>query len=299
MSANISFNPFVQTVAEGSFNVQSGGYIQGMAMPDPSSRYRLRGGVLASSETIPMWGGVAISETTSPFTGGAAGGETGGNITRATNADVGTAGSLTGFSVFDQDYAMVNTPQSPVPMAGSGQLVNFYPLGSMARIAVVCDSVLAAALEDAIVTTPVTWDFDAQMLIPIVTTKTISSGTYNTTTGVIVLTMSAPITEFGAGPAAVLSGLTGTGAFATLDGTWIMTIVSGSTITLQGPVGAGAATITGGSLDLFNNDPIPVSVLNINIGNSMTVEYDSATGFATWNRSGTTAIIQLTGPLAP
>jgi len=298
MTANLSFNPFIQTVAEGSFNVQSMGYIQGMAMPDPSARYRLRGGVLASTETIPMWGGVAISETTSPFTGGAAGGETGGNITRATNAtSSGTAGSITGFSVFDQDYAMVNSPQSPVPMAGSGQLVNFYPLGSMARIAVACDSVLASALEDQIITTPVAWDYDAQMLIPVISTKTISSGTYNNTTGEIVLTMSAPITEFGAGPAATLSSLTGTGAFASLDGTWIMTGVSGSTITLQGPVGVGASTITAGSLDLDSAAPIPVTVLNINSGNSMTVEYDSATGFATWNRSGTVAIIQLTGQL--
>ena len=34
-----------------------------------------------------------------------------------------------------------------------------------------------------------------------------------------------------------------------------------------------------------------VKVLSVEVGNSMTVSYDPVTGFATWNRSGTTAII--------
>ena len=32
-------------------------------------------------------------------------------------------------------------------------------------------------------------------------------------------------------------------------------------------------------------------VLDVLVGNSMTVNYNSVTGFATWNRSGTIAII--------
>jgi hypothetical protein len=241
-----------------------------------------------------MWGGVGISETANPVTGGPVGGETGGNITRATNyANDGTAKSLTGFSVFDQDYAMINTPQSPVPLQGSGGLVNFYRFGSNARIVVECDEVLASALEGAIINTPVAWDFVNQRLIPKITTKTISSGTYDNTTGEVVLTMSAPITEFGAGDAIVISGLTGTGAFAGLDGTFTAETVSGSTVTYNAGAGVGASTITGGSLALASSTAIPVKVLQVNIDNSMVVSYDSVTGFATWNRSGTTAVIQI------
>lgn len=293
MGANIAFNPYVQSNAADTFSVQSSGYIVGTALPDPSARYRLAGGVLGANETLPMWGGVGISETANPVSGGPAGGELGGNITRATGFTGGTAGDLTGFSVFDQNYAAINTPQSPVPMTGSGGLVNFYRFGSNARIVVAIDSVLAADAQGAIITQPVAWDFVNQRLIPIVSTLTITSGTYVDGTGVITLTMSAPVTEFGAGDAVVLSGLTGTGAFASLDGTWTATSVSASTIVLDGPAGVGASTITGGSADLAGSDPIPVKILQVNVGNSMTVSYDADTGFATWNRSGDTAVIQI------
>ena len=38
----------------------------------------------------------------------------------------GTAGSLTGFSVFDQAYGMINSPQSPVQLAATYMQVNFF-----------------------------------------------------------------------------------------------------------------------------------------------------------------------------
>jgi len=56
----------------------------------------------------------------------------GGNVGRATALTGSKA--LTGFSAFDQDYAMINTPQSPVPTSASFGQVNFYRLGSNARI---------------------------------------------------------------------------------------------------------------------------------------------------------------------
>jgi|SRR5580765_441513 len=295
MTANITFNPLLTTTALGSFNVQSMGYIQGQAMDDPSARYRLAGGVLASTETLPMWGGVGISETTSPVSGGPAGGETGGNITRATNLTTDhTTGALTGFSVFDQNYAMINTPQSPVPLAATGQMVNFYRLGSRARIAVACDPVLAD-LEGLIITQQVAWDFVNQLLIPFVGTLTISSGTYVSGTGVVTLTMSAPIV-FGPGDAVVVSSLTGTGAFASLNGTFTaLAGTTGSTVVYNAGAGLGAAAITGGSLTLGSGASValPCKILNVNIGNSMTVVYAAGTGFATWNRSGSCALIQI------
>jgi len=297
MNANVTINPFLTTNGAGSFNVQTRGYIQGQAMDDPSARYRLAGGVLAAAETKPMWGGVGISETTSPVTGGPAGGETGGNISRATTLTAG-AGGLTGFSVFDQAHAMINTPQSPVPLAASGGQVNFYRLGSQARLAVAMDQALVSQ-EGSVINLPssFSWDFVNQRLIPFLGTLTISSGTYVSGTGLVTLTMSAPVT-FNAGDAIIVSGLTGTGAFASLNGTFTALSATGTTVTYNAGSGFGAATITGGSLTLGSGASSDlatkgVKVLNINIGNSMTVVFDPVTGFATWNRTGSAALIQL------
>jgi len=284
MSAQVSFNPVLTTTASGSFNVTSDGYIQGTAQNDPAVRYQLAGGTLATSETKPMWGGVGISENVPA-------GSLGGSIVRATSLTQTSNGGLNGFSVFDQDNAMTTTPQSPVPLAGSSMMVNYYRLGSNARIAVAADPALASHIGST-VGAQVSWDFVNQILVPYLGTLTVSSGTYNNTTGVVVLTMSAPVT-FSAGDAIVVSALTGTGAYASLDGTFTALSVSGSTVTYNAGAGLGAATITGGSLTLGSgaSSALPVKVLDINVGNSMTVSYDPTTGFATWNRSGTTAVI--------
>ncbi len=95
----------------------------------------------------------------------------------------------------------------------------------------------------------------------------------------------------------ILSTLTGTGAVASLNGTWtILTVTSGgSTMTLQGPVAAGAATISGGNATLGSgaNAPLNVSVLEVKSVNCETVVFNAATGFATWNYNGAIAVIQL------
>jgi hypothetical protein len=290
MSAQVSFNPVLTTNAQGSFGVTTDGYIQGTALNDPAVRNELAGGYLGDSETIPMWGGVGISEVI-PGASGTPNSALGGGIVRASTLSAATAGQLTGFSVFDQNSAAINTPQSPVPLLGSRQLVNFYRLGTNARIAVKADPSLASILGDPI-TQHVSWDFVNQLLVPYIGTLTISSGTYNSTTGLVTLTMSAAV-AFSAGDAIVVSSLTGTGAYAALDGTFTALSASGTTVTYNAGAGHGAATITGGSLTLGSgaSSALPVKVLDLNIGNSMTVSYDPATGFATWDRSGNAAII--------
>jgi hypothetical protein len=76
----------------------------------------------------------------------------------------------------------------------------------------------------------------------------ITSGTYNSGTGVVTLTMSATI-KFGPGGNIIVSGLTGTGAFASLNGTFTpIATTSGTTVTYNAGAGLGASTITGGSL---------------------------------------------------
>lgn len=161
------FNPYVQTSAAGMFNIESDGYIVGAAMPDPSSRNWLAGGWLAATETLPMFGGVAISENIPQERPPVSRPDTalGGACIRATaNTATFAAGSITGFSVFDQNYAMVNTPQSPCPSVQAGGLVNFYRLGSQARVALAIDPTLIS-LEGAIITQQVSWDVANQKII--------------------------------------------------------------------------------------------------------------------------------------
>jgi len=295
MAATITFNPLLTSTAPGSFNVTSEGYIQGTALNDPAVRNQLSGGYLSNAATLPIWGGVAVS-TAIPTPGGSATlpqANYGQQVSRATNITSGAALSLTGFSVFDQDHAMIITPQSPVPMAAAGMSVFFYEMGSRARIAVQCDPVLAS-LESQVITSQVSWDWNNQLLIPYLGAQTITSGTYTSATGVVILTMAAA-QSFSAGDSIVLSGLTGTGAYASLNGTWTATAVAGNQVTFTATAGLGAATITGGSLALGSgaSTAIPVRVLDFNFGNSMTVSYNATTTFATWNRSGNCAIIEI------
>jgi hypothetical protein len=158
----ISIDPQKTTNAAGTFGVTWDGLMQGVAMPSPNAMFDLAGGYVASTETNPMYGGIAIGENI-PLNPGAPpttpAPELGGSIVRAAN----TAG-ITGFTVFDQDYAMINSPQSPVPLAGVGMQVNFYRLGSGARIVVAIDPALVN-LYGQLITTQVTWDFVNQRII--------------------------------------------------------------------------------------------------------------------------------------
>lgn len=294
MTTNISFNPYVQTAGNGGlFNVSADGLRQGTAYPDPATRYALRGGILASSETLPMWGGVGVYMDVPNGTVGDPNVSLGLTMGRAVSL-TDTSKPLAGFSVFDQAYGMVTSPQSPVPLIGSYGQVMAYALGSRARIAVACDPTLVS-LWGGPIGAQVSWDFTNQLLVPYIGTLTVSSGTYVSGTGVITLTMSAAIT-FGPGDSVTLSSLTGTGAYASLDGTWTaLAGTTGTTVVLQGPVGAGAATITGGSATVGGaaSQALPVKVLQVLSSNCETVSYSATTGFATWNYNGACAVIQI------
>jgi hypothetical protein len=149
MTAQVSFNPLLTTNALGSFSVKSEGYVQGTALDDPAIRNSLAGGVVANSETYPMWGGIAISEDIPTATTGTLGGL----ISRAT-----ALANITGFTVFNQAHAGLTSPQSPVPLYPSGASINFFRLGSGARIAL---QILAAlvSLEGGLITQQVSWDY--------------------------------------------------------------------------------------------------------------------------------------------
>jgi hypothetical protein len=172
----ISINPVITTNAAGTFSISLDGFIQGFAQDDPAVRYQLTGGQLASGETLPMFGGVPIHEnfpslvptpplvtTIDPALGLL--------ISRATAGAPAAggpvaAGVMTGVSVFNQNHAMINSPQSPVPQADIGMLVNYYRFGSRARIAFAMDPAFNPATPPAS-TGPapaLTWDVANQRI---------------------------------------------------------------------------------------------------------------------------------------
>lgn len=153
--SSIPFNPNATTVASGLFLVSAEGSYPGIYVDDPGTRWQLAGGVLASSETVPMWGGVGICESIP--TGGFS--QLGSQITRAADA-----AHLTGFSVFNQNGAALSSPQSTVPLTLTGGQVNFFRFGSGARIWLPIDPALVS-LDGGLVTQAVEWDYTNQKII--------------------------------------------------------------------------------------------------------------------------------------
>lgn len=152
---SVAFNPNATTNAAGLFLTQATGLYGGTYIESPETFYKLAGGVLASSETLPMWGGIAIEETIP--TGGFD--VRGSQVTRAADQ-----AHLTGFSVFNQNGAAINSPQSPVPVTLSGGQVNLFRLGSGAMLALPIDPALIS-LDGGIITPQVSWDYMAQRIV--------------------------------------------------------------------------------------------------------------------------------------
>jgi hypothetical protein len=154
----MTFNPNIVTNATGGFSVETTGYIAGYALDDPHIRNELRGGPLAATETMTMWGGIPVSVHIQPVTPE---GEhsLGPKVLRAT-----TAAQILGWSVFNQDHSMINSPQSPVPQADVGMMVSYYLRGTRARIVVPCDPAIVGVVGQPL-NTPVSWDFVNNRLV--------------------------------------------------------------------------------------------------------------------------------------
>lgn len=299
-TANISINPVITTNAPGSFSVDSVGLIQGTAYNDPSARNYLAGGVLDQAETVPMWGGIGISEYVPPGSGTKPASTTlGGAIRRATNISAtGAALSLTGFSVFDQDHSMISTPQSPVPLAGTGMSVHFYRLGSNARVAVACDPILIDT-ENNPITQQLSWDFSDQLLVqysPAFAATTITGATWaGTSGGQTTFTVGTDLTaDLNAGDSITVSGVVSTGGTGVgYNGRFNVVSVTSTTVVVTQLSASSPGTYSSGGTITAGGGALPVRILEVDAGNSMTVNYDPSTGFATWNRNGSAAIILL------
>lgn len=301
--ANFPFNPLPTVVGAGSFNVTTTGYIQGCAMDDPSARQRLRGGTVLSSLGTPMWGGCGITDTVPGTTPNPVLGPVVSFASSVGPATTGqqAAGILTGFSVFDQNPSMIMSPQNPVPLAVQGAQINYYPLGSNARIPVQIDP--SVDLEGFSTRSLVSWDFNLQRLVPYVAgyaanvftiqTRALVSGVYvatGTTTSPHGLVAGDDFVVSGSVPTAYNGSWTAAAGTAGSTIVWSLgTAVDPGAVTTLGEIAAGGGAVgpgvTGGGI-------LPVTILDIQIGNSMVVNLNSS-GYYVWNRSGSTALLQI------
>lgn len=104
----------------------------------------------------------------------------------------------------------------------------------------------------------------SKTLAPNAQTLNVSSGSYNSTSGLVTLTLSAAAT-FPAGSSITVWGTTGTGAFASLNGTFTAASVSGTTLTYQAQAGLSATTITGGGFSGGNRGSLTIKGAGSNL----------------------------------
>lgn len=295
MTANLAFNPFSTTNAGGFFSTNTDGMVQGVAMDDPTVRNRLAGGVVAATETLPMWGGIAICEnvpTNSNFV-------LGGNIVRATS--VSSTIPITGFTVYNQGHAGQTTPQNTAPVFLSNQTVNFYRLGSGARIAVQCDPSLVS-LDGTPISSNVSWDFNNQVLQPYdASTATVSvtslTASYSAGVWTFAVVAAAASVVGAVGDFINLSGVTGTGA-SLINGNQQVTAftdnqhfsfqIAGGSSTFSSGAQSGTIVLNEGTVALAG-----VKVLGVQPSGCMVVSYNAATGVASWSNNGSCALIQI------
>ncbi|MGX5055999.1 hypothetical protein ACWKX9_20395 [Enterobacter asburiae] len=290
MSSALTVNPMLTTNAGGTFYVKSDGLIQGVALDDPAARYALASGTLSSSEIKPLWGGVAINE----LVPGVSSAPRGTTIKRAT-----TLAEMVGIAVFNQAHNGLTTPQSPVPQFLSNMSVSFYRFGSGMRVPVkASDAIITQGSAGISVNHPVVWNFASDCLDVFTTVAadvdttgitwtapTPAAAGYATATTASAhgLAVGAYVAITGAVPAAYNGTVQVLSVPSSTTFTFTPVSVPTGNATTQGTVGAAAQA------DVV----LPVKIIEMQKGNSKTVSYDPATGFATWNDSGNAALILL------
>ena len=292
-------NPFAPNYAPGFFGITTLGYKQGDVQPDVATRWQLSSGNLAITETLPMWGGIAIidyvpaaiNSVTNKL--GTASQPASGNIGLVARATL--TSQITGFSTNDNSFAAVQTTQSPVPLIAPGNGVNFYRLGSNARLMVAIDTVLAASLNAGTspINTQVSWDFTGEQLVqyaPFVALNAITAMSWASTSGGTVTATTTSAHGLVPGSRVPLAGFVPdayNGDVTAIAGT------TGSTLKYLLPAASTPGTVTTLGTILAEGGALPVKVLAVNVGNSLVVAYNQVTGVATWNTSGSVAVIQL------
>lgn len=153
----ITFNPLPTTSFNGSFTAATIGHVAGSLWPNASARNFLRTGFVAASVTGLIYGGVGVTVTTQAANAPLLGPQ----LTLAT-----AIGNLTGFAVWDQSAAGIQTPQSTVPLFSPGMGISFVEFGLGQAIALPMSAANAANLLGVGDNTQLTWDFTNQVLLP-------------------------------------------------------------------------------------------------------------------------------------
>lgn len=302
MTAVIGFDPYTTTNAAGLFTAVSDGFVQGAAQDDPAYRDWLMGGILATTETLPMWAGVGIyinqlvnqiplANDSSPL---------GYTVGRATNVTVGATAQLAGFSVSNQSYASPITTNNSVQLSASGGPVNFFQLGSHARIPVAVDPTLIAAIANGSILQQVSWDYVNQRLTtyaPAYTAGTLTGASWaNTSGGRITFTgVSQDYTALLAANDYInVSGIVSTGATTGgYNGVWQIVSLTSSTIVVAAPMAASPGTYSSGGAIAAGGGALACKVLQVQASNCKIVTYNATLNSANWNNNGAAALIQI------
>ena len=273
-------SPYNTSSVYGSFSPYTDGVIQGTAYADAAASNYLASGVIAAGQ-LPLYGGIPVSNSVnlSPFSA-----NRNGLLTRATSA-----AGVTGIAVFDQAHQGVIRPGvSDVPLYYPGMDINYYRMGSNARIIVKASADLAA-LGDEAITSQVSWDFATGTLQPYTAgASAIATSSFDiaaATSGYTVMVTTASAHGLATGDYATIAGVTPDG----YNGTFPVTVTSTTTFTYALATNPGAVTAQGTvSADggAFN-----CRVLEVLTSNCKTVDLNATAGTVTWNTNDAAAII--------
>lgn len=292
MVANNGF-PSATTVGLGLFDgASSSGLVVGTYFEDPVARFALRGGVVSQNETIPMVGGLAVYALLAAISSTGPVQSLGPSLGRATG--LSTSFPLAGFSVFNQAYNMVIDPSNPVQNSGSGQMLNYMPLGSRARVSLACDPSLISLRNGPNAGNLVSYDFTAQEVIPYgaaYSQATISNAVWASTAGgQITFTVGTDLTaDLAQGDDIEVSSVVNTGGASTsaFNGFWTIVSINSTTIVVTAPAASSIGTYASGGHVNAGGGAIPgVTVLDVSVGNSMVPVYSASLGTWSWNYSG-------------
>lgn len=136
--SGINLQPFKTMGSMGGlFNVSSRGFTQGDAQDDPAVRMQLCSGLISDDVETPLYAGMGVLECLAP-----ADSVTGNNII------LPTATRCNAFTVINQAYHGITTPNSPVPQFLQGGSVHYFRIGSLARIPLPISADVAAMVQD-------------------------------------------------------------------------------------------------------------------------------------------------------
>jgi hypothetical protein len=111
-------------------------------------------GIVAGSSPGPLWGGMAVTASVQQPCG-------------ASLQVAQSVAAITGWTTFDRSTALISTKHDPVPMAKPNMSMNFLNVRCGARLVLQASPALLTALRNGTnVSTPLSWDFQGQRVIP-------------------------------------------------------------------------------------------------------------------------------------